>query len=205
MKPYIVGITGASGAGKTSVLKKLLQAFEPHQISLLSQDNYYKPREEQVKDENGIINFDLPEALYLEDYKKDIIQLQQGNQIQRKEYTFNNATKTPTTIVIQPTPILIVEGLFIFHEEEMRNLFDLKVFIDVEDFIGLKRRILRDNNERGYPLDDVLYRYEHHVFPAYQQFIAPHKSKMDLIIPNNLHYEKGLEVLIAFLKLKIKN
>ncbi|TAE71617.1 MAG: uridine kinase [Bacteroidetes bacterium] len=202
-KPYIIGITGASGAGKTSILKGLLNAFTTETISLLSQDNYYRPREEQKKDENGVLNFDLPESLDLEAYKNDIIALRNGQKIERQEYTFNNADKKAANIVINPTSILIVEGLFIFHKEEISNLFDLKVFIDVEDFIGLKRRILRDNTERGYPLDDVLYRYEHHVFPAYQQFIAPYKAKADIIIPNNLHFEKGLEVLITFLKTKV--
>lgn len=202
-KIYIIGITGASGAGKTSILKGLLNAFTPETISLLSQDNYYKPRNEQKADENGVLNFDLPESLDLEAYKNDIIQLKNGQRVEREEYTFNNAEKKPTTIIVNSTPILIVEGLFIFHKEEISQLFDLKIFIDVEDFIGLKRRILRDSTERGYPLDDVLYRYEHHVFPAYQQFIAPYKAKTDIIIPNNLHFEKGLEVLIAFLKTKI--
>ncbi len=202
-KPYIIGITGASGAGKTSILRGLLNAFSVDTISLLSQDNYYRPREQQKQDENGVLNFDLPDSLDLEAYKNDIIALRNEQNVERQEYTFNNADKKPANIVIHSTPILIVEGLFIFHKEEISNLFDLKVFIDVEDFIGLKRRILRDNTERGYPLDDVLYRYEHHVFPAYQQFIAPYKAKADIIIPNNLHFEKGLDVLIAFLKTKI--
>jgi uridine kinase len=202
-EPFIVGIIGASGSGKTTLLKQLCDAFAPDEICLISQDNYYYPIEQQQVDENGIINFDLPFAINLDKYYQDILQVKSGNIIQKQEYTFNNLDKKPETITLTPAPIIIVEGLFIFHHEQLRNLFDLKIFVDVEDHIGLKRRILRDNEERGYDLHDVLYRYEFHVFPAYQKYIAPHKYEADIIIPNNHNFEKGLAVLLAYLKTKV--
>lgn len=201
----IIGITGASGSGKTSFLNALCEEFESEEICLISQDNYYKPAQEQSRDQAGVQNFDLPTALRMEEYVRDIRALQAGQTVSIKEYTFNNPNKTPKLIELVPAPLILVEGLFIFHSAEMRQLFDLKVFVDVEDHIRLKRRILRDNSERGYPLDDVLYRYEHHVFPAYQQYIAPYKYQSDVIIPNNHNFRKGLEVLVAFLKGKLYN
>ncbi len=203
--PFIVGITGASGSGKTSFLNSLLEYFEAHEVCLVSQDNYYKPREQQQKDAQGIINFDTPQAIDMDSYVRDVERLRKGEEVRFMEYTFNNPEKTPKEICLLTAPIILVEGLFIFQDVRFKSLFDLKVFIDVEDHIRLKRRIMRDNEERGYDLTDVLYRYEHHVFPAYQQFIAPHKYESDIVIPNNHQYQKGLAVLVAFLKAQLSN
>ncbi len=200
---YIVGISGASGSGKTSVLRELLHNFSNNEVCLVSQDNYYKNRNLQEADENGILNFDLPTSLDLDTYIRDIVRLRNGETVTREEYTFNNKDKEAHTLTFLPAPVIIVEGLFLFHEPQLKNLFDLKVFIDVEDHIRLKRRIIRDNNERGYPLDDVLYRYEYHVFPSYQKYIMPYKYEVDIVIPNNHRFEQGVAVLVAFLKEKI--
>jgi len=200
VKPFIVGITGASGSGKTSFLNSLLKHFEEDEICLTSQDNYYYPREMQQKDSQGIINFDTPLAINMEGYIEDVEKLKRGENVYIQEYTFNNPNKESQKICLCAASLIIVEGLFIFQEERFKELFDLKVFIDVEDHIRLKRRIIRDNEERGYDLSDVLYRYEHHVFPAYKQFIEPHKYESDIIIPNNHHYTNGLDVLVSFLK-----
>ncbi len=202
--PFIVGITGASGSGKTSFLNQLYQEFDSKMLCLVAQDNYYRPLEEQQKDQRGIVNFDLPSAIDLDHYSQDIAQLKKGKAVSIREYNFNNPNQAGRLLKINPAPIIIVEGLFIFHSQELRELFDLKVYIDVEDHIRLKRRIIRDNEERGQDLNDVLYRYEYHVFPAYQQYIVPHKYESDIIIPNNHNFEKGLSVLVAFLKDKLR-
>lgn len=202
--PYIVGITGGSASGKTLFLKSLLRAFAPNEICLISQDNYYKPRHEQPKDENGIYNFDTPFSIDFELYAQHIRDLRNGKQVVKQEYTFNNPKAVPATITLQASPIIVVEGIFVFYFPEIANLLDLKVFIDAAEHIKLKRRIVRDKDERGYDLDDVLYRYEKHVMPTYEKYIAPFKSDADIIIPNNLHFERGLEMLIIFLKSKIK-
>lgn len=201
--PYIVGITGGSASGKTLFLTSLLKSFSKEQISLVSQDNYYKPRHMQPKDENGVHNFDTPFSIDFEQYAKDIAALKSGNSISKQEYTFNNPNKTPEMITIHPAPIVVVEGIFVFYFPELANLLDLKVFIDAKEHIKLKRRIIRDKEERGYDLDDVLYRYEKHVAPTYEKYIKPFRSDADIVIPNNSHFEKGLDVLISYLKTKI--
>lgn len=201
---YVVGITGASGSGKTSFAHRLCTAFAPDEICIVSQDNYYKPFEHQQPDPNGVVNFDLPESFHLKDYASDIRALRDGKTVRIQEYNFNNKNNPiSTSFELKSAPIIIVEGLFIFHAQELWELFDLKVFVDVEDHIRLKRRILRDNEERGHSLDDVLYRYEFHVSPSYQKYIAPYKFESDMIIPNNRNFDKGLEVLVAFLKSKL--
>jgi uridine kinase len=203
-KPFIVGITGGSASGKTTFLKKLLASFRPEDICLISQDNYYHDRELQTTDPNGVINFDLPSCINAHEYAQDILRISRGETVIRKEYTFNNPAVVPQELVFKPAPIVVVEGIFVFYFEEVARLLDLKVYIDAKEYIKLHRRILRDKVERGYELDDVLYRYTHHVAPTYEKYIKPFKNDADIIIPNNNHFENGLEVLVSFLNTKIE-
>jgi len=101
-----------------------------------------------------------------------------------------------------PAPVVVVEGIFVLYYPELAELLDLKVFIDAKDYIKLKRRIVRDKVERGYDLDDVLYRYENHVMPTYEKYIEPFKHEADIIVPNNSSFDKGLDVVKSYLKLK---
>jgi len=201
--PYLVGITGGSASGKTTFLRRLLAAFPERDICLISQDNYYHPREQQLLDAQGIENFDLPGSIDSAAYATDVRQLRNGQEVRRKEYTFNNANVVPQELVFRPAPIVVVEGIFVFYFEEIAKLLDLKVYIDAQEHVKLHRRIVRDRDERGYGLDDVLYRYTHHVAPTYEKYIQPFKDDADIIIPNNRHFENGLAVLTGFLKNKV--
>ena len=201
--PYIVGITGGSASGKTFFLQSLLGAFLPGQVCLISQDNYYRPRHQQPCDENGVSNFDLPESIDFQEYAHHIADLRACRTVHKQEYTFNNPAATPRLLTFAPSPIIVVEGLFVFYFPEIAQLLDLKVFIDAKEHIKLKRRIVRDRDERGYDLEDVLYRYEKHVVPTYEKYIKPFKADADVIITNNANFQKGLEVLVTFLKSKV--
>ncbi|MBO9641147.1 MAG: uridine kinase, partial [Siphonobacter aquaeclarae] len=106
----------------------------------------------------------------------------------------------PRELLFYPTPIIVVEGIFVFYFEEIANLLDLKVFIAAKNKIKLNRRIRRDADERGYDINDVLYRWEHHVRPTYQKYIKPYKANADIVIPNNEHFEKGLDMLVCYLR-----
>jgi uridine kinase len=106
-------------------------------------------------------------------------------------------------LIFKPAPIIVVEGIFVFYFSEIAKLLDLKIFIDAKEHIKLKRRIYRDQVERGYDINDVLYRYEKHVAPTYERYIEPFKNEADIIIPNNSHYQKPLEMLVCYLKTKI--
>lgn len=198
-----MGVTGGSGSGKTLFLKKLLGEFNPEDICLISQDNYYLPRDMQPKDENGVSNFDTPQSIDLDAYVNDISTLLDGSKVLRKEYMYNHPDAVPDMLEFQPAPVIIVEGIFVLYYSRLSNLLDLKIFIDAKDHIKLKRRIIRDKEERGYDLDDVLYRYEKHVIPTYEKYIEPFRHESDLIIPNNSNFDKALEVLIAFLKTRV--
>ena len=196
-KPFIVGITGGSASGKTLFLERLLSSFEDGEVCLISQDNYYKPREMQPIDDHGVHNFDRPESIDFEEYAADIRKIQAGETVQREEYTFNNSAKTPKMLTFSAAPVVVVEGIFVLYYPELANLLDLKVFIDAKDHIKLKRRIIRDKVERGYDLDDVLYRYEQHVMPTYEKYIKPFMNDADLIVQN---FDKALEVIRTYLR-----
>lgn len=202
-KPFIVGITGGSASGKTSFLKGVLSAFADDQICLISQDNYYLSRDIIPVDDQGIHNFDLPETIDHHLYARHIGQLRDGQVVTQKEYTFNNPAVIPRMLTFNPAPIIVVEGIFVFHFRELADQMDLKIFIDAKNSIKLERRVKRDAEERGYDLDDVMYRWKYHVKPTYRQFIKPYKAEADIVIPNNNHYQKGLDVVIAFLKTKV--
>ncbi len=201
---FIIGISGGSGSGKTSFIQDIKSHFTSEEICFLSQDDYYRPREEQKEDVNGIKNFDLPESIDMDEYFIDLVKLTNGIAVERMEYTYNNNLKEPKVIHFKPAPIVIVEGLFVFNEPKLFDMMDLRIIIHATDTQKIIRRIKRDRVERNYPLEDVLYRYEHHVLPSFEAYIHPYLNKVDLIINNNKSYEKGRDMLIAYLKEKIR-
>lgn len=202
-QPFIVGITGGSASGKTTFLRRLLASFPEEDICLISQDNYYHPREVQQVDAQGVTNFDLPGSIDSAAYAADVLRISQGLEVRRQEYTFNNPNAPATELVFKPAPIVVVEGIFVFYFEEVAKLLDLKVYIDAREHVKVLRRIVRDRDERGYDLEDVLYRYTHHVAPTYEKYIKPFKHDADIIIPNNRHFDRGLDVLVAYLKSRV--
>jgi len=203
-QPYTIGITGGSGSGKTYFINELSAHFRADEICLISQDHYYKPREVQVTDSKGVKNFDLPGSIEREQLAEDIQKLKRGETLFKTEYTFNNPNATPKFLEFRPAPIIIVEGLFVQYFPEIAKELDLKIFIEAKDYLKLSRRIRRDSEERGYDLDDVLYRYQHHVMPIYESLIKPLKHYADLIIPNNDHFKNALHIIISALKSEIK-
>lgn len=201
---YTVGITGGSGSGKTFFISELSKRFANDELCLISQDHYYKNHDRQIIDESGVTNYDIPEAIDIDEFYSDIQKLKRGETLQRMEYTFNNPSATASVLRFKPAPILVVEGLFIQHFPHIEKELDLKIFIEAKDHLKLTRRIRRDNDERGYDLDDVLYRYQHHVMPVYESLIEPLKHKADLVIPNNHHFGRALDIISYGLKAKLK-
>lgn len=202
-KFYIVGISGGSGSGKTYFLNRLLNGLPEEDVCLISQDNYYKAREDQPLDEKGISNFDLPESIDFNSFNQHLCTLIRGEKVHTQEYTFNNKDSEAKTLILKPALLIIIEGLFVFHDNRIADRMDLRLFVEANPIVKMKRRILRDNKERGYGLDDVLYRYEKHVYPAYKNFIEPYKDSADIIIPNHKDSTKGMDVIINHLRQKL--
>lgn len=200
MKPLIIGITGGSGSGKTTFIRELKDSFGSDEVCIISQDDYYLPIHQQWRDAQGVINYDLPNAIDKKAFLKDIKKLIQGHQISRQEYTFNNKAKAPNMLTFQPAPVIIVEGLFVFHFKKVRKRMDLKVFISAKENLKVIRRIKRDQLERNIPLSEVLYQYEHHVLPAFEKYIQPYMVEADIVVNNNHVFEKGLQVVKGFVR-----
>lgn len=187
-KPFIIGIAGGSGSGKTFFLKCFLQHFNQDEVSLVSQDDYYFPvPPDMTAEENKLFNFDLPHTIDHQHFEDDINSLLLGQSITKKEYTFNNPSAIPKILEIKSAPIIIVEGLFILYFRKLSALLDMKIFIDADDDIALQRRLKRDLVERGYSHDDVMYKWVNHVVPAYKEYLLPYKDECDQIITNNTH------------------
>lgn len=209
---FVVGITGGSGSGKTSFVKALNSRLSEI-CTVISQDDYYLPLDQQPVDEKGIHNFDMPCSIDSAQMVADVKCLLQGKSIQRKEYMFEtsyqenegeqDAIREGEMQTFEPKPILVIEGLFCMHEVDLMALMDMRVFISASEVSMLTRRIKRDRIERALPLEDVLYRYEAHVLPAYRKYIEPHKADADIVINNNSDFEIGLAMLVSYLSQKV--
>ena len=187
-KPFIIGVAGGSGSGKTFFLKCFLKHFTDAEVCLVSQDDYYiLVAHNMTREENKLYNFDLPATIDHKHFEDDIARLINGETILKKEYTFNNPTAVPKILEIKPAPIIIVEGLFILHFRKIAETLDLKIFIEADSDIALQRRLKRDLIERGYSHDDAMYKWIHHVVPAYREFLLPYKDECDKVITNNTH------------------
>lgn len=184
-KPYVIGIAGSSGSGKTFFLNCFLKHFSPDEVTLISQDDYYIPANTKTQEENKLYNFDLPTSIDRNAFYKDISDLFDGKTIYKEEYTFNNPSIKPKMLEIKPAPILIIEGLFIYHYTEVNKLIDHRIFLDANQDIALERRLRRDLIERGYFEDDVRYKWINHVLPSYNEYLLPYKNSCDQVIINN--------------------
>jgi uridine kinase len=183
--PLIIGIAGGSGSGKTFFLNSFLHHFKNDEVTLLSQDDYYIPAGEMTQEENKFYNFDLPSTIDDEQFLMDIKKLIKGDVVYKKEYNFNNPLAVVKILEINPAPIIIVEGLFILHFKEISDLLDIRIFIEADESVALQRRVKRDGMERGYSEEDVLYKWDNHVVPAYKEFLLPYRDACNKIILNN--------------------
>lgn len=199
-RPYLIGISGGSGAGKTSIIRDLRRIFDEDRLCIISQDEYYHPREKQIWDQEGYQNFDLPDSIDSLHFANDLRSLISGDTVAKDQYTFNNPKQESRKLELRSAPVIIVEGLFVFYFKEINELIDLRIFIDADDIIKLKRRIVRDAGERNYPLEDVLHRYEHHVLPSYRSYIEPFRRQAHIVINNHISYEKAIDVLAAVIR-----
>ena len=186
-KPYVIGIAGGSGSGKTFFLNCFLNHFKTDEICLISQDDYYIPVGELTQEQNKLHNFDLPNAIDDKQFFTDIQKILNGETIYKKAYKFNKKNAEQEILEIKPASILIIEGLFILHYPEIASLLNLKIFIQAQEEVALQRRIKRDFIERGYSENDVRYKWNNHVLPSYNEYLLPYITVADKIIDNNLN------------------
>lgn len=196
MVRFIVGITGGSGVGKTTLINQLYKEFDG-KVSTFSLDNYYLPLEEQAKDENGVVNFDLPTALHANNLERDINLLITGERIEQAIYGFNNPNAKKAVQYIQPRELLIVEGLYVMYYPFLRKALDYSVYLTVDKKLQLERRLKRDMTERNYAREDIIYQWNNHVMPSYDAHVRPFKQESNLIITNNEKFDDNIHILMA--------
>jgi len=193
----LIGISGISGSGKTYFINRMKKEVGEHKISVLSFDNYYKALNFQQKDEKGITNFDLPSGVDHLKLLEDISLLKSGREVMLPIYNFNNPISEPKTEIILPKPLLLVEGIFVFHFQELFRQLDLKIYLESNLELTLQRRLMRDAKERGIEVENVLYQWHNHVLPSYQKFLEPHKNKSDIVVSN---HQEGFEKQVPKIK-----
>ena len=178
----VIGIAGGSGSGKTTLLKNIIQSFGPA-ITVLSHDNYYKRHEELTYEERCKLNYDEPAALETDLMVKQLEQLRRGQEILCPVYDFTVHNRSDETILIKPERVIIVEGILIFENKELRDLMDIKIFVDADADVRICRRIKRDVNKRGRSLESVITQYQETVKPMHEKYVEPSKKYADIVVP----------------------
>ncbi|MNE44239.1 Uridine kinase [compost metagenome] len=199
----IIGICGGSGSGKTTLLKRLAAFYGELQPTIFSMDNYYLSIDQQFLDSNGEVNFDLPTALDKERLVRDLQDLKKGKSIEVKEYHFNAPPNKNVLITLDPSTIIIVEGLFLFQYQEVNKLLDFSIFMDVDPMVQLDRRLYRDQETRGYSREAILYQWNNHVVPCYEKYLAPYVHLADFVFENDQNADLEFERLIQVLTPKL--
>lgn len=195
--PFIIGVAGGSGSGKTTVVQKLLESLGTEKAVAIAHDNYYRDQSEKPTRERIKTNYDHPDSLENELLVQHLQELQAGRSIEQPTYDFAQHTRSTKIISTLPKKVIIVEGILIFSVPELRALFDLKVFVDTDADIRFVRRLQRDTAERGRSVESVITQYLATVKPMYDQFVEPSKRYADLIIPEGGYNTAALEVLLA--------
>lgn len=200
LRPFVIGVAGGSGSGKTTVAAQLVAALPGTAVAALPMDSYYLDQAHQPMAERLLVNYDHPAAFDLPLYCLHIQQLIAGQAVEMPIYSFTEFTRLPQCQRVEPAPIVLLEGILVLCDPELRQLMDLKVFVDTEPDIRFIRRLQRDLELRGRSVEGVIEQYLREVQPMHQAFVEPSKRFADVIVPHGGHNQPALEVLIAHLQ-----
>jgi len=200
MKMTIIGIAGGTGSGKTTVVRKIAQALPPHYVAVVPLDSYYNDTTGMTDEERRAINFDHPDAFDWKLLVKQINMLRRGEAIEQPTYSYILSNRLKETIHVEPKPVIIIEGIMTLINKKLRDMMDLKLFVDTDSDERLIRNIQRDVVERGRTVDMVLERYLNVLKPMHEQFIEPTKKYADLIIPQGGENLKGISILCKYIE-----
>ena len=196
-RPVFISIVGASCSGKTALASNIAKRFSDQEVLVISEDNYYKRQDQLTAEQRVSINYDHPSAFDHELLLEHVSQLSKGQAIECPTYDYAVHNRSETTIEVKPTPVIVCEGIMLYHSQQMRDLFSLKLFVDTPLDICLARRISRDVSERSRSVESVLTQYQETVRPMFLEFIDPSKYYADIILPMGGHNENALDVLAS--------
>jgi uridine kinase len=199
----IIGIAGGTGSGKTTVVQQIMNELPETEVGIISQDSYYKETNGMTYEERCNINFDHPRAIDFELLVQHLKELKKGKVIDQPVYSFVTHNRTDDTVTTHPRKVMIVEGILILTNQELREMFDIKVFVHADSDERLIRRLKRDIAERGRDMEEVLNRYQTTLKPMHQQFIEPTKAFADIIIPNDKYTTVAIDVVRAVINQRL--
>ncbi|HSP11381.1 MAG TPA: uridine kinase [Salegentibacter sp.] len=196
----IIGIAGGTGSGKTTVVNQIIEELKNEDVDVISQDHYYQDLSHLSMEERVKTNFDHPQSIDFDLLVKHLKELRQGKTIHQPVYSFKEHNRTCETVKTEPRKVVIVEGILILTNPEIRKMFDIKIYVHADSDERLIRRLKRDINERGRDLDEVLWRYQTTLKPMHQQFIEPTKEFADIIIPTNRYNTVAVDIVQTIIK-----
>ena len=196
----IIGIAGGTGSGKTTVVKKIVEALPPHYVAVVPLDSYYNDTSHMTDEERHAINFDHPDAFDWKLLHKQVNDLREGRTIEQPTYSYLQCNRLPETIHVEPKPVIIIEGIMTLLNKKLRDLMDLKIFVDCDPDERLIRNIQRDTIDRGRTVSMVVERYLEVLKPMHEQFIEPTKRFADIIIPQGGENTRGISILRNYIE-----
>ncbi|MBR5633850.1 MAG: uridine kinase [Prevotella sp.] len=194
----IIGIAGGTGSGKTTVVKKIVEALPPDHVAVVPLDSYYNDTTEMTEEERKNINFDHPDAFDWKLLQKQLNDLRHGRAIEQPTYSYILSNRLPETVHVEPRPVIIIEGIMTLIDKRLRDMMDLKIFVDTDSDERLIRNIQRDTIDRGRTVSMVVERYLNVLKPMHEQFIEPTKRYADLIIPQGGENHRGIGILCKY-------
>ena len=200
----VIGIAGGTGSGKTTLMKNLIARFQGD-VTVLSHDNYYKRHDELTYEQRCLLNYDEPAALETDLMARHLDRLRQGEAIECPVYDFTVHNRSDETVRIEPKKVIIVEGILIFENEPLRDLMDIRIFVDTDADVRLCRRIKRDVNKRGRSLESVLLQYQQTVKPMHEKYVEPSKRFADIVIPEGGKNMVALDMVIGRIQRHLKD
>lgn len=203
-KVTIIGIAGGTGSGKTTVVKKIVEALPPHHVAVVPLDSYYNDTTSMTEEERHAINFDHPDAFDWKLLIKQINELREGRAIEQPTYSYIKCNRLPETIHVEPKPVIIVEGIMTLINKKLRDIMDIRIFVDCDSDERLIRNIQRDTVERGRDVQTVLDRYLKVLKPMHEQFIEPTKRFAHIIIPEGGDNVKGIDMVCKYIESIVK-
>ncbi len=203
-KVTIIGIAGGTGSGKTTVVKKIVEALPPHHVAVVPLDSYYNDTTSMTEEERHAINFDHPDAFDWKLLIKQINELREGRAIEQPTYSYIKCNRLPETIHVEPKPVIIVEGIMTLLNKKLRDIMDIRIFVDCDSDERLIRNIQRDTVERGRDVQTVLDRYLSVLKPMHEQFIEPTKRFAHIIIPEGGDNVKGIDMVCKYIESIVK-
>jgi len=200
MASFVIGVAGGSGSGKTTVVRRIVDSLGPEHVTLLDHDRYYRDRNDLRLEERAALNYDHPDSLETDLLVRHVRALRAGEAVAVPRYDFTRHARLPETEPFQPRRALIVEGILVFTDAALRDLMDIKVFVDTDSDTRFIRRLQRDVAERGRTMDSVIDQYQHTVKPMHLEFVEPSKRYADVIIPLGGHNTVAVDLLLTMLR-----